>query len=219
MRLKLMLLACLALGGPLAASGGSPEAWLGGTQPWDTTPMKELDLELRGAGGDGAPGAGVAAQWGVVDTLQVAADWEQPLKGGDGLGELRAQWRETEFPDWRPALALLGRASYASGVWEPRGGLLAAWEPFDSSLTVNATAGGSQPWLLRAGFWTPYVATMLRLGVEAAWSGGVYGSVCPQLLINAPGDLSLSLGVRLDALEGVAPRYLVRLSYQLFPSP
>jgi len=214
-----LLALLLLLTAPLAALGGSPEAWLNGTQAWDTTPVEELDLELRGSGGDGAPGAGVAAQWGVVDTIQVAADLEQPVLGGSPLSELRLQWRETEFPVWRPAFALLGKATYDGMELAPRGGLLAALEPFDSSLIANVTFGRAQPWSLRAALWTPYVATMLRLGVEAAWSGGGYQSTCPQLLINAPGDLSLSLGVRLDAAQGAAPRYLLRLSFQLFPNP
>ena len=219
MRFRALALALSIFAGPLAASGGSPEPWLDGTRAWDTTPMLELDLAAHAAGGDGRPSAGASAQWGVLDTFQLAGEWQQPLQGGASLSELRLQWRESEFPSWRPGFALLARAPYDGLQWAPRAGLAAALDAFECSLVANLEAGASSPWGLRTGFWTPYLVFTLRLGIEAAWSGGSAQAVSPQILLNAPGDLSLGLGARLDAAGLLPPRYLLRLSYQLFPSP
>ena len=47
----------------LAAYGGSIQAGLDGTQPWDTVPQKEADLELWGlAATAGRPGAPACAR-------------------------------------------------------------------------------------------------------------------------------------------------------------
>ncbi|HXB98311.1 MAG TPA: hypothetical protein VNZ54_09670, partial [bacterium] len=63
-----------------------------------------------------------------------------------------------------------------------------------------------------------YVLYAVRLGVEAAWQQAGEAVVTPQVALNFPGDVSLDLGLRLD--PGRADqRWLLRLSYELFPSP
>lgn len=213
MRLSLLLSFCL-LAARLSAYGGSEEDWLSGTQSWDSVPPKEVDVALLG----GDDYAGLAAKAGIFDILQASADWRHDLGGAPESGELGLKLREPDFPRWRPALAVYGLAPFAGSQWQRWGGLALGWEPFDLSLALNAEAGEDGHWRLRAGIWTDYVAEMLRLGAEAEWPDGALAQWTPQLLINGPGDLSLVLGARLDA-SGSGARWMMRLSYQIFPNP
>jgi hypothetical protein len=215
---ELLCIAVLGLAGRLGAWGGSPLTWLNGTQPWDTTPYNEVDVSAVGAGGDGQGRGGLAAQWGIVDELQTAAQWLQPLDGSKPSGECDLRLREEYFPDWRPAFSIYGRAPYVDGAWTGWGGLSAAMEPFQMGLAANAEAGDGGRWRLRLALSTPYLLYVLRFGAEASWLDGSAEAFTPQCLINAPGDISLMSGVRLDA-QGGAPVWTARLSYEIFPSP
>lgn len=210
------ILCCLS--GGLSASGGTPLNWLDGTQPWDSTPAGEVDLQTLGSGGGGAQTqAGLAAQWGVLDTLQASGQWATAADGAP-TGGLDLRWREPYYPDNRPAFSLYARAPFSGGNWRRWAGLVATVEPFDSDLALNAEASDTGRWRVRLGAWTPYLLPTLRLGAEASWLDGVAEAFTPQVLINAPGDLSLQAGVRFDAYNGSA-LWTARLSYELFASP
>lgn len=202
----------------LAAYGGSIQAGLDGTQPWDTVPQKEADLELWGLGGDGRPAWGPGLRAGLTDWLQASGDWLKAADGGPDRADLGLELREPEHPDAWPALALIAAAPYDGAAWRPRGGLVAQVEPFDSSLTLNALWGADAWWGLRLGAWTPYVAEDVRLGAELAWERGAATACTPQVLINGPGDISLALGCRVGLADG-AVGWSLRLSYDLFPNP
>jgi hypothetical protein len=223
-RLKALLLALL-LGGwgaapaALPAYGGSTQAGLDGTQPWDTVPQEEADLELWGRFGDGRPALGPGVKLGLLDWAQASGAWFKGLDGQADRAELGLQLREPTHPDWRPALALMARAPYDGAAWHPRGGLVAQLEPWDACVTLNATWGADGPWALQAGLWTPYVAEFVRLGLEGAWAPGGGSGWTPQLQINGPGDISLALGCRIDADGGGGQHWAFRLSYDLFPNP
>ena len=218
MRTAVLIAACLLLAGRLAAWGGSPVSWLGGTQPWETTPMEEADLQVLGGGGGGQGLAGLGVQAGLLDDLQLSGQWLRPLEGAPSQGEADLRLREPDFPDGRPAFSVYGRLPYADGSWSGWGGVAAALEPWDMALAANAEAGDGWEWRLRLAFWSPYVVGGLRLGAEAAWLDAHAEAFTPQLLCNAPGDLSLQAGLRLDA-QGGAPLWVLRLSWQLFPNP
>lgn len=224
----------------LSAGSGSPEAWLSGTQAWDTTPQLEADLELYHDGGDAHPDFGSGAQVGLLDWLQAGVEGRWLTDGSAAPLQLTVEAREPYYRDsyfngaelgWQsllPPLALLGRWDRDGARWQGTLGLIAvlnALDGLDCSGQVNFESDAQQALTLRAGFWSPYVVSMLRLGLEyRQWTAPQAGAIqgmdwTPQLLINAPGDLSLSLGLRLDALHAGAPRYLIRLSYEIFPNP
>jgi len=214
------LAACLMalLAAPLAADNGSPEQWLDGTRAWDSTPQEEADVQLLSAFGDGRPNLGAGLRAGLTDTLQAGGQWLPALPGGTDSAELNLKWRLDAPPGLWPGLAAYGRAPWCDGTWTWRGGLAAEWDPLDGSLALNAEAGEAGAWGLRAAAWTPYVLYAVRLGVEAAWQQAGEAVVTPQVALNFPGDVSLDLGLRLD--PGRADqRWLLRLSYELFPSP
>jgi hypothetical protein len=222
-RLRLAAAALLALRLALApaglrAYGGTMQAGLDGTQPWDTVPQAEADLELWGYGGDGHPALGPGLRLGLTDWLQASGAWRAPLGGQAQQADLGLQLREPEHPDRWPALALMADAPYDGAAWQPRGGLVAQVEPFDSSLTLNALWGANGWWGLRGGLWTPYVTEFLRLGAELASERGGLSACTPQLLLNGPGDISLALGCRIG-LPGRGLGWALRLSYDLFPNP
>jgi len=208
----------LALAAGLRAYGGSTQAGLDGSQSWDTVPQEEADLELWALGGDGRPALGPGIRMGLTDWLQASGDWLPATAGGATRADVGLQLREFSHPDAWPALALLAEAPYDGTAWRPRGGLVAQVEPFDSSLTLNALWGQDAWWGLRLGAWSPYVAEDLRLGVELALEQGSLTACTPQLLVNAPGDISLALGCRVGLPDGAA-RWILRLSYDLFPNP
>lgn len=216
-------LACLPCKG-LEAWGGDSMNWLGGTQPWDSTPYKEMDVQLAASAGRGLQAAAADAQWGILDELQFSGQYA--LDSNMGLAatagapatELDLRLREPDFPDWRPAFSVYARAPYVGQVWQGWGGLAADMEPWDGALAGNAEMGDGGQWRLRLALWTPYLATALRVGAEASWLNGAAEAYIPQILLNGPGDLSLQLGARLDA-QGGQPLWTARLSYQLFPSP
>jgi len=218
MRRDALLIACLLLTGRLAAWGGSTETWLDGTQPWDTTPMNEVDLQALGSGIDGHGLVGAGAQWGILDELQGTGSYELPVHGGDTASELDLRLREPDFPDWRPAFSVYGRAPHVDGAWTGWGGVAADWEPLESDLALNAEMGDGGRWRLRLGLWTPYITYALRLGAEASWLDGSAEAFTPQLAFNAPGDLSLQAGLRISA-QGDGELWIVRLSYELFQNP
>lgn len=224
----------------LSAGSGSPEAWLSGTQAWDTTPSLEADLELYHDGGDGRPDFGSGAQIGLLDWLQAGVEGRWLTDGSAAPLQLTVEAREPYYRDsylngaelgWQsllPPLAVLGRWNWDGARWQGTLGLIAVLNTLDAldcSGQVNLESDAQQALTLRAGFWSPYVTRMLRLGLEyRLWTASHVGPTqgadwTPQILINAPGDLSLSLGLRLDAFQVQAPRYLIRLSYELFPNP
>src|ERR1700722_11195164 len=141
MRRDCLLIACLLLTGRLAAWGGSTETWLEGTQPWDTTPMNEVDLQVLGSGGDGHGLVGPGAQWGILDELQASGTYEWPVHGGKPASVLGLRLRERVFPDLRRAFSVYGRAPYIDGTWSGWGGVAADWEPLESDLALNAEMG------------------------------------------------------------------------------
>lgn len=218
MRREALVAALLLLSGRLAAWGGTPVNWLGGTQPWDSTPFEEVDLQALGGGGDGQGQAGLAAQWGVLDELQASGTWLRPVPSGGSSGEADLRLREPYYPDRRPAFSVYARAPYADGLWSAWGGLSAAMAPFDSAVALNAEMGDAGRWRLRLAFWTPYLLPTLRLGAEASWLDASAEAFTPQVLVNAPGDISLQAGLRLEP-QGSAPLWTARLSYELFPNP
>jgi hypothetical protein len=214
--LALALLGLLA--GPLSADNGSPEQWLDGTRAWDSTPQEEADVQLLSGFGDRRPGLGAGLRAGLTDTLQASGQWLPALPGGQDSAELALKWRLDAPPGLLPGLAAYGRAPWDSGRWTWRGGLAAEWDPLDCSLALNAEAGEAGAWGLRAAALSPYLLYTFRLGVEAAWQQAGEAVVTPQLALNFPGDVSLDLGCRID--PGAADRrWLLRLSYELFPSP
>jgi hypothetical protein len=218
MKKGLLAAALLLTAGRLAAWGGSPLTWLDGTQPWDTTPAKEADVQVLGGGGDGQGRAGLATQLGILDELQASGQWFKPLDGAPATGEADLRLREPDFYDWRPAFSAYGRAPFARGAWSAWGGLSAAMEPFDTGLAANAEVGDGGRLRLRLALWTPYLVQTLRLGGEASWLDAAPEAYTPQVLFNGPGDISLQAGLRLDA-QGGAPLWTARLSYQLFQNP
>jgi hypothetical protein len=214
-----LLAALILLAAPLAAWDGTPLPWLDGTQPWESTPFEELDVQAMASGGAGHGLAGGAAQWGILDELQASGQWEGPVpRQGDPVAELDLRLREPYFPDWRPAFSIYGRAPYLDGTWSAWGGLAADWEPLDADLALNAEAGDDGSWRLRAALLTPYVATTLRLGLEASWLNACAEALTPQILVNAPGALSFQAGLRYG-VQDRSERWTVRLSYELFPNP
>jgi hypothetical protein len=211
------LLLCMGLARLAPAFGGTQLRWMGGTIPWDTVPGKELDVELRSAFGDGRPGLGAGLSAGVFDQLQAAAQWDQPLDGIPGRGEASLVAREQGYPSWRPALAVYVRSAFGAVAPEARPGLVAAIEPWDHSFTVNAEAGSSGN-AVRLGYWTPYVTSFLRLGMEGQWAQGQAEWVLlPQAAVNLFGDVSFTFGGRRGAAGDWT--YLFNASYILFPSP
>ncbi|HTB23413.1 MAG TPA: hypothetical protein VK914_12000 [bacterium] len=213
-----LLAACLLVAAPLAAEG-TPLTWLSGTQGWESTPMEELDLQALGSGGEGRTLAGIGGQWGLLDELQASGQWEGPVpRVGDPDAELGLRLREPYFPDDRPAFSVYGRAPYLKGAWSAWGGIAADWEPLDSDLALNAELGDDGSWRLRGGLWTPYVATTLRLGFEASWLNASAEALTPQILVNAPGDLSFQAGLRYG-VQDHSELWTLCLSYELFPNP
>ena len=218
MRLEALTAALLMAAATLGAYGGGMQDGLGGTRTWDTVPQEEADLALWGLGGDGRPALGPEARVGLTDELQASARWLKALDGQPDRLDLGLVLRETDFPDHRPALALIARAPYDGSTWRLRGGLLLQVEPFDSCLTLNAEAGTNAWWGLHLGWWSPYVAEDLRLAAELSLESAA-GAVCtPQLLINGPGDISLALGCGVGLTDG-AVGWSLRLSYNLSPNP
>lgn len=217
----------------LGAYGGTPEAWLGGTLGWDTVPFKEADLELYSEGADGRPAWGLGVQAGLWDRLQAHAAGRWTPDGGAPLWEWSLQAREGYFRHFsrqRPSSWFPPSALYARGAWDgARWGHALGWVAVFSaaieashSLVVNVEAPlGSGGAGLRGGYWSPYWAETLRLGLEWALEPGLEQRQVwiPQALFNGPGDLSLSLGLRLDPAGSLPARALARLSYQLFPDP
>lgn len=220
----------------LAATGGTPEAWLGGTLPWDSMGYCEADLELHADGADGDSAYGLGTQLGLTDWLQAGVQGRWSADGQRAPLGLVLQAREPFFrgaslrrfsSGWLiPPLAAYGRWRWDGGRWQGRAGLIAVLLPFaemDSSTQLNVEAGPEGAWGLGLGFWTPYLSEMLRLGVEwrrdAASGGSTQDRWVPQVLLNGPGDLSLSVGVSLDPSGDRAPRYSTRLSWILFPNP
>jgi hypothetical protein len=218
MRREVLALACLLLSGRLSAWGGSTMTWLDGTQPWDTTPMNELDLQALGSGGDGHGLGGLGGQWGIVDELQATGTYELPVDRGDPAAELDLRLREPYFPDWRPAFSLYARAPYVDRAWTGWAGLAADWEPFESDVAMNAEMGDGGRWRLRLGLWTPYLISALRLGAEASWLEGSAEAYTPQVAVNAPGDISFQAGLRVDA-QDKTELWMLRLSYEIFQNP
>lgn len=231
-----LLAALLALSASLGAWGGTPESWLGGTRPWDTMGYCEADLEAHGAGGDGLSAYGLGSQIGVLNWLQAGVQGRWMVDGPDAPLDLSVQVREPYFrggsihdPGWSwllPPAALYGRWHWDGERWTGHGGLILVLFPFeevDSSYQLNIETGPDGTVDLRAGYWTPYWVYAVRGGLELirsdAASAQGQGYLLPQILLNAPGDLSLSLGVRFG-INGDAPtRYLARLSWILFPDP
>jgi hypothetical protein len=218
MRREVLAAALFLLAGRLAAWGGTPLNWLGGTQPWDSTPFEEVDLQALGNGGDGEGQAGLGAQWGVLDELQASGNWLRSLPGGASSGEADLRLREPYFPDWRPAFSVYARAPYADGLWSAWGGLAADISACESDVAMNAEMGDGGRWRVRLAFWTPYLLTTLRLGAEASWLDASAEAFTPQVLVNVPGDISLQAGARLEP-QSAAPLWTLRLSYELFPNP
>jgi hypothetical protein len=232
-RVRALLLLC-ALSAGLRASGGTSEAWLGGTLGWDTVPFKEADLEVYGDGADGHPDWGLGTQTGMRDWLQVSAAGRWLTADGTAPLELGAELREPDFREMEwgggrlgallPPLAAYGRWNWDGAAWRGRVGLLIVGSAFSDtnfSLVANLEAGPDGDGI-RLGWWSPYVAAMLRLGLE--WiredeAGRLGQRWIPQVLVNGPGDLSLTVGLRLDPEGALTPRLLTRLSYQLFPNP
>jgi hypothetical protein len=217
--LGLALVLAGGLASSLGAFGSTSEPWLGGTQPWDSVPYEELNLGLRAQGGDGASAVGPYAQWGIVDQLQLAGAWDQPLSGSTGRGEVLLKVREDDVPRWRPALAGYWRTAFGSEAVAGRPGLVLALEPWDSSWVANLE-DGPQGLGLRLAAWTPYVVSFIRLGFEGlrpapdqAWS------LLPQITFQAPGDISAVLGAQTLSDGSGRWTWVAHLSYELFPSP
>jgi hypothetical protein len=222
---KLLLIALLAATRSLAAFGGTQESWLGGTQPWDSVPKKELNLGLQGHGGDGRPGYGGLAEWGIFDQLMLAGTWDQPLDASGGTGGVLVKVREGDMPRWRPAFAALIdlRREPVLGMDEAqatyRPVLIAAIEPWDQSLVLNYW-----PWGLgtfRLGYWSPYITSFVRVGLEGITSPRLDEPwlLLPQVTIQLPGDISAVLGAETSTDGSGQWSWLARISYQLFPSP
>jgi hypothetical protein len=222
---KLALIALLAVAHGLAAFGGTSESWLGATQPWDSVPKKELNLGLQGHGGDGRPGYGALAEWGIFDQLMLAGTWEQPVDGGSGSGHALVKVREADVPRWRPALALAVEFDRRSSATAPQDDasyspeLIAAIEPWDQSLVINYAPMGIG--FFRVGYWSPYVTSFIRFGLEGVTNGRLDAPwhLLPQVTFQAPGDLSAVLGAETLADGSGQWAWMARISYQLFPSP
>lgn len=209
-----------------AAFGGTSEPWVAGTQPWDTVPYHEANVGLQANGGQGRPEWGPTLQVGLWDQLMLAGTWSIPVNGGEGHGEAMAVLREAAFPRWRPALGLATRATREVdslgapiNTWQPLM-LIAAIEPWDHSFVVNVEPWGLRP-LFRAGYWSPYVLSFVRLGVEAQAKSDFQGgwTYAPQAALQTFGDVSLIVGGVSGSQDPSVWAWMVRLSYQLFPSP
>jgi hypothetical protein len=217
---RLALIALLALAHGLGAFGGTSESWLGGTQPWDSVPKKELNLGLQGHGGDGRAGLGALAEWGIFDQLMLAGTWDQPVDGSAGSGDALLKLREAEFPTWRPAMALYVRSGFGSRQAEAVPGLVLAIEPWDHSLEANLEYSGTDGLGLRLGYWTPYLISFFRAGFEGyVLSASGSWHLLPQITFQAPGDLSAVLGAETATDASGQWSWRARISYQLFPSP
>lgn len=217
---KWAFLGLLTLAGHLAAFGGTAESWLGGTRSWDTVPYFELNLGAQAQGGQGPASAGPFAEWGIVDQLQASGAWDQPFDGSAGHGEALLTLREEEFPRWRPALALTLRGLFNSGGSEARAGMIAAVEVWDQSLALNVESVHGLP-AFRLGYWTPYVVSFLRLGMEACSSEHLDQAwrLLPQATLQFPGDVSIVAGAQTFSQGPSEWSWLLRVSVQLFPSP
>ncbi|MGH7441347.1 MAG: hypothetical protein ACREKE_01600 [bacterium] len=222
MRRKPLVLAlcalCLAAAAPLAADGGTILPWLGGTQGWDTVPGGECDLGVLAQGGGGSASLGPEFQAGVLDTLQVQGQWLGST-GTGSQGNAGLRWREPGDHDRRPDFSAYAQVDFDHASWMPWVGLdLATADYWDSDFSLNAEADRSGDWRLRLGAWSPYLLPTLRLGAEASWLDASGEALTPQILVNAPGDISLQAGARLDP-HGGPPLWILCLSYELFPSP
>ena len=198
------------------AFGGTAETWLGGTQPWDSVPAEELNLGLE------ASSSKVVAPFvelGVFDQVMLNAKWRQPIDSSPGSGELGIKVRELIFPRWRPAMAAYVRSGFGNQRVGLVPGLIFAFEPWDQSLVANLEAGLDGV-LFRCGYWTPYLVSFIRIGFEGVLdSRSDVWKLLPQITFQAPGDISAVFGAETFADSSGRLTWLMRLSYQLFPSP
>ena len=216
-----LTLLALALASYAFAFGGSQTTWLGGALPWDTVPYLEADPQVLVETGTGAPAAGLGLDLGLTDWWMASGSWIKALDGGTSNARVLTRARLHPAP-W----AGLGAALYA-GAELPEGaasvvlgGGIVALEFEGHSLSLNGEArssGAASLW--RAAYRTPYLYYGLRLALEAALDSQGSAWTLPALVYNLPGDLSLDAGVRFSADGSGSWRSLLRLSYELFPSP
>jgi hypothetical protein len=142
-------------------------------------------------------------------------------KAGEFFPEIRSRLRFGEAGQFPLDFALAGEWSRVYGHDTYAGGPVLAVEIYENSLAANIFASSDENIDLRLGWRSPYITYTLKAGLEWRRLGESKASgLGPQLIFDAPGDLSLTLGGWFPLKPEGAPFSLrVRLDFTLFPHP
>jgi hypothetical protein len=195
---------------PLALQAG-PELWLGGTRPYETVPYKELNAELY----SNFSATGLRLEGGLLDCWMLSLSGETRSVSGPGAWSFGSRLRLGEAGEWPADLSAFYDGSLGATLKQSFG-LGLEREFWDNEVALNGEAHESGPWTASAAYQTPYLWWTLRAGVDLHYldQAGPW-PLTPQLSFELPGDISLRLGASLDSRT----TWLLRLSYEIFPSP